>query len=106
MKFKDSESIRDMVENLEGSSDTEYDAGFNDACEQVLSLIDGEPEFEVGFVRRGKWILYKRRDGTYKCGETVCSVCSGVSPNSWYWRYCPHCGAKMMIDRRWFCEAD
>lgn len=26
---------------------------------------------------------------------TECMACHGESPNGWYWRYCPHCGAFM-----------
>jgi len=43
--------------------------------------------------RNGKW--RKCKDGTDFDGETVCSECNGVSPNGWWWKFCPHCGAKM-----------
>lgn len=50
------------------------------------------PTIEAEPVRHGRWMLCTEGDWNK---ETVCSCCNGVSPNGWYWKYCPHCGAKM-----------
>jgi hypothetical protein len=61
------------------------------AANAIISVVAAAPTVEP--VRYARWVTCN--DGSDFDGETVCTGCNGVSPNGWWWRYCPHCGAKM-----------
>lgn len=55
-------------------------------------LVNNETE------RLGKWISTDRMEEWYT-QEFRCSLCGGFMLGQF--NYCPHCGAKMQIDKEW-----
>lgn len=89
---------------------TEYQKGQYDGIDYALAVLyaawtEPKPEPKVIPAREGTWskfVVYF--DNGKPKAEMRCSICERPSDHAT--NYCPHCGAKMMIDRRWFCEAD
>ena len=63
------------------------------AASAIISVVAAAPTIEAEPVRHARWVTCN--DGSDFDGETVCTGCKGVSPSGWWWKYCPHCGAKM-----------
>lgn len=75
---------------------SDYNRGWNDACDYIRDKLENEHTADVKPVRHGRW-LWTRLG--YACGEYEykCSACGETE-----WRtdcgrlkFCPFCGAKM-----------
>lgn len=65
---------------------SDYNQGWNDACDYIRGKLEDMPDADVAQVRHGRWKRYGRNLGECSnCGEIV---------NIRY-NYCPNCGAKM-----------
>lgn len=88
MELIEVDNLRDDILN-----NSDYD---NDTINHFLDIVDSQPTVDVEPVRRGKWILERKQDGTPYCFH--CSVCDndfhhiGIEVA---YDYCPNCGAKM-----------
>ncbi|HIT08722.1 MAG TPA: hypothetical protein IAB55_06520 [Candidatus Merdivicinus faecavium] len=76
---------------------SEYNEGWNDACDYIREKLENEPAADVAPVRHGKWDDY---------GAGVCCTNCGISlfhqdeNNNWgiepsKFEFCPNCGARM-----------
>ena len=71
---------------------SDYNQGWNDACDYIRGKIENMPVTGGAPVRHGRWGV----DGVY----VVCSVCnrftlSPILKRLQTFKYCPNCGAKM-----------
>lgn len=88
---------------------SEYNRGWNDACDYIRERLEGEKPADVEPVRRGNWNIQRSRKLTL-C--LVCSVCGRKVDNGdlglllelgeygvarHLYPYC-HCGAKMDLE--------
>ena len=74
---------------------SEYNQGWNDACDYIRDMLEDMPAADVAPVKYGKWI---KRDADGEAASQ-CSVCK--YPVSTFWSestHCPHCGAKMDLE--------
>ena len=69
---------------------SEYNQGWNDACDYIRGKLDDEKPADVEPVRHGKWVEAGR-------GIDACSECNhGIREHmACVNKYCPNCGAKM-----------
>jgi len=85
---------------------TEYQKGQYDGLGYALGVLysiwaEPKPEPKVIPAKSGTWrkfMIYF--DNGKPKAEMRCSVCGRTADKAT--NYCPHCGAKMEIDRRWF----
>lgn len=89
----------------ETSSD--YNQGWNDACDYIRGKLEEEKPADVEPVRHGRW-EHKKNDYSV----AWCSKCKGLFDTTWHgktakeyfaqfvgaYRYCPRCGAKMCLE--------
>lgn len=83
---------------------SEYNQGWNDACDYIRDRLEREKPADVEPVRHGRW-EHKKNDYSV----AWCSKCKGLFDTTWHgktakeyfaqfveaYRYCPRCGAKM-----------
>lgn len=75
---------------------SEYNQGWNDACDYIRGKLEAEKPADVEPVRHGRWL-----DTNVFMGVTSgrCSAC-GLYSGAWHinepYRYCPFCGARMI----------
>lgn len=87
---------------------SEYNQGWNDACDYIRERLEGEKPADVGPVRHGRWDGYTHsrycgideyhepiyRDGTvYYCSNPKCRRKTVIKEN-----FCPSCGEKMDLE--------
>lgn len=88
---------------------SEYNQGWNDACDYIRERLEGEKPADVEPVRHGRWEWYSHsyycgffdadgdpvfRDGVvYYCSNPKCRRKTVIKEN-----YCPNCGAKMYLE--------
>ena len=79
---------------------SEYNRGWNDACDYIRERLEGEKPADVEPVRHGRWLDYMCRDWhCSECGEKISKVrnvdgyCYDDKPN-----YCFNCRAKMDLE--------
>lgn len=87
---------------------SEYNQGWNDACDYIRDRLEREKPADVEPVRHGRWEGYSHsrycgideyhepiyRDGTvYYCSNPKCRRKTVVKEN-----FCPSCGAKMDLE--------
>lgn len=66
-------------------------------CEDFINKND------VGEVVHGEWIKADSMPLSAKCSECNCWITRHTIKENWF-RYCPHCGAKMNKKRKWNIE--
>lgn len=66
-------------------------------CEDFINKND------VVEVVRGEWIKADSMPLSAKCSECNCWITRHTIKENWF-RYCPHCGAKMNKKRKWNIE--
>ena len=75
-------------------------------AERVVSLVESQPVVDVAPVRRGEWLDLRGDYQTAKCSfcASQYEVTFGEESNGMlfdgfkrFYKYCPHCGAKMEI---------
>ncbi len=76
---------------------SEYNQGWNDACDYIRERLENTEKADVAPVRRGRWIEGAEN---FTCGNhnAECSVCHcNISWNGCDedFNYCPNCGARM-----------
>lgn len=87
---------------------SEYNQGWNDACDYIRGKLEEEKPADVELVRRGRWEGYSHsrycgidadgepvyRDGVvYYCSNPKCRRKTVIKEN-----YCPSCGSKMDLE--------
>lgn len=87
---------------------SEYNQGWNDACDYIRGKLEEEKPADVELVRRGRWEGYSHsrycgidadgepvyRDGVvYYCSNPKCRRKTVIKEN-----YCPNCGTKMDLE--------
>lgn len=82
---------------------SDYNQGWNDACDYIRGKLDDEKSADVELVRHGQWL---RTDDDWSSLVTIqCSACGG----EWCfevdedvqllgYNYCPGCGCKMDLE--------
>ena len=91
-------------EKLGGANSSEYNEGWNDACDYIREKLENDPAADVQPVVHGEWINVYGNFSTAEC--VVCKsqfeVTFGEESNGALWdgfcqfyRYCPNCGARM-----------
>lgn len=82
---------------------SDYNQGWNDACDYIRGKLDDEKSADVELVRNGQWL---RTDDDWSSLVTIqCSACGG----EWCfevdedvqllgYNYCPGCGCKMDLE--------
>lgn len=63
-------------------------------CAVVLLNIDDMSTADVAEVVHGEWIKADSMPRSAKCSECSCWITRHTINENWF-RYCPHCGAKM-----------
>lgn len=76
----------DWLEN--GENEYVYDTN------AVLESIDEQPTADAVEVVHGEWIKADSMPRSAKCSECNCWITRHTINENWF-RYCPHCGAKM-----------
>lgn len=73
---------------------SEYNSGWNDACDYIQKQLDAVPAADVAPVKHGRWI--DNGFNGYKWAF-VCSRCGYIDGYPFNDRhdFCPNCGAKM-----------
>ena len=71
----------------------EHGGKFETDSSHVIDFIDVLPTVDAVEVVHGRWIWATLGDGYFK--TLICSeCCESEGAREWY-KYCPHCGAKM-----------
>lgn len=74
--------------------------------ERFVSLVESQPVVDVALVRRGEWLDLRGDYQTAKCSfcASQYEVTFGEESNGMlfdgfkrFYKYCPHCGAKMEV---------
>lgn len=79
---------------------SEYNQGWNDACDYIRSWLEDAEEADVAPVRNGQWegTADGYADGVLVYDMWNCSECgfdADGAEEKPQWNYCPHCGARM-----------
>lgn len=83
---------------------SEYNRGWNDACDYIRERLEGEKPADVAPVRHGRWISWEDADNCIPSpNRHECSVCHDaaqvlVNGLELLSDYCPNCGAKMDLE--------
>jgi rRNA maturation protein Nop10 len=72
---------------------SEYNRGWNDACDYIRERLEGEKPADVEPVRRGRWKIRRKSDWPEWTIRIVCSSCGLITGQKS--KYCPNCGSKM-----------
>ena len=75
---------------------SEYNRGWNDACDYIRDKLDDEKSADVEPVRHGRWVY--KPSTTTTLSTTNCSVCGWWTQDFAVvgtYCFCPSCGAKM-----------
>ena len=75
---------------------SEYNQGWNDACDYIRGRLERKYPADVEPVRHGRWVEKEK----YTFGIMYdCSLCENrILDNGHPWNYCPNCGAKMDLE--------
>lgn len=80
---------------------SDYNQGWNDACDYIRGKLEDMPAADVVPVRHGKWLSveeYAKKIGAiskYTDGWVFCSECGQQSRRFYGYGYCPNCGERM-----------
>lgn len=81
---------------------SDYNQGWNDACDYIRGKLEDMPDADVAQVRHGKWIETQVETGDpfgggnyYTIDVYACSECGEMFDISEARNYCPNCGARM-----------
>lgn len=86
--------------------DEEGEDRFSAKCEEIraaISALYNAPTADVVEVVHGEWIKADSMPLSAKCSECNCWITRHTIKENWF-RYCPHCGAKMNKKRKWNIE--
>lgn len=72
---------------------SDYNRGWNDACDYIRDKLESERTADVKQVRHGQWV---RQDDTFT--RYKCSVCLSENHGG-YEQYCSICGSKMKLPK-------
>ena len=91
----DADELKNVLKVRHEQCEGQY-GSLQGAVNGFIKLLDRQPTVDAEPVRRGKWILERKPDGTPYCFH--CSVCDDDFHNIGIevaYDYCPNCGAKM-----------
>lgn len=71
---------------------SEYNQGWNDACDYIREKLEEEPPADVAPVRHGRWELVTTK---YSAQYARVGYCQNCNEERLVDNYCPNCGAKM-----------
>lgn len=99
-EYIDREALLETISKIGGSPLSEWDTV------GVVSLVANQPAADVAPVRRGEWLDLRGDYQTAKCSfcASQYEVTFGEESNGMlfdtfkrFYKYCPHCGAKMEV---------
>lgn len=77
---------------------SDYNQGWNDACDYIRGKLEAMPVADVAPVRHGEWIVCGDGDNV----PWMCSHCGKTTASKYkmmYGKYCPNCGIRMDGDK-------
>ena len=89
-KYVNTEELKNIIKSryYTNYTETEIEDAQNDIVDFIIWDIDDMPGADVVEVKCGKWL--------YHTDDLECNLCHKYT--YWETNYCPHCGAKMIIE--------